>query len=252
MLSKRLIACLDIAGERVVKGTNFVNLRDGGDPVAQARRYSDEGADEIVLLDINASQEVRPTTIDLVERVARSVFVPLTVGGGVRTVQDARRLLHAGADKVSVNSAAIGRPELISELATEFGSQATVLAIDAKRCASGWAVYRNGGREATDLEAVAWAGRGQSAGAGEILLTSIDADGVQRGFDLDLVGAVCAVVHVPVVASGGAGSSHHFADLFTRTPASAGLAASILHDGTTTLGEIKGFLAAQGLMVRPL
>ncbi len=251
MLAKRVVVCLDVADGRVVKGTNFVNLRDSGDPVELAKRYGDEGADEIVFLDITASHENRRTTIEMVAKAARQVFVPLTVGGGVRSVQDAGLLLRAGADKVCANSAAIRRSELISELAAEFGSQATVLAIDAKKSEHGWTVFLNGGRVPTEWGAVSWAAFGQAAGAGEILLTSMDTDGVRDGFDLDLVNAVCAVTTVPVIASGGAGSAQHFVDLFHGTEASAGLAASIFHERAVSISAVKRGLQDQNIVVRP-
>lgn len=251
MLAKRIVACLDVADGRVVKGTNFVNLRDSGDPVELAKRYSEEGVDEIVFLDISASLESRPTMLDVVSKAARQVFVPLTVGGGIRSVQDAASLLKAGADKVCVNSAAVSRIELLTELSNAFGAQATVLAIDAKRANEGWIVYMMGGREATQLDAEGWAMAGQNAGAGEILLTSMDADGVKLGFDLDLVKAVCAVTNIPVIASGGAGSAQHFVDLFQKTEASAGLAASIFHERTTSIASIKKTLDSVQIVVRP-
>jgi cyclase len=245
------VACLDVADGRVVKGTNFVNIRDSGDPVELAKRYSDQGADEIVFLDIAATHESRPTLLDIVSKVARQVFVPLTVGGGVRCVEDAGRLFNAGADKVGVNSAAVRRPELLTELSNAYGVQATVLAIDAKRGEDGWIVYLTGGREATQLDATVWAKTGQDAGAGEILLTSMDADGMRHGFDLDLVNAVCAVTTIPVVASGGAGSAQHFVDLFKNTEAGAGLAASIFHQRSTSISSIKEALCSADIVVRP-
>ncbi len=251
MLAKRIIACLDVANGRVVKGTNFINLRDAGDPVELAKRYSDGGADEIVILDIGASHESRDTIVDVISQAAQKVFVPLTVGGGVRSVQDATRLLHSGADKVSVNSAAVERPELLTELSKAFGSQATVLAIDARRENDQWTVYVRGGRQATHLNVVEWARIGQEAGAGEILLTSMDTDGVQEGFNLELLEAVCAVTMIPVIASGGAGSCQHFVDLFKKTEASAGLAASIFHDQNTSIAAVKHALLDQNIVVRP-
>ncbi len=250
MLAKRIVVCLDVANGRVVKGTNFVNLRDAGDPVELAKRYSNEGADEIVFLDINASHEVRPTILDVVSKTAREVFVPLAVGGGVRSVGDARLLLNAGADKICVNSAAVSRIDLLTELSSEFGAQATVLAIDAKNSDHGWKVYIKGGRQATDLEAANWARLGQNAGAGEILLTSMDTDGVRNGFDLNLVNAICAVTSIPVIASGGAGSAQHFVNLFTTTEASAGLAASIFHEKATSISSIKQVLNEENITVR--
>ncbi len=251
MLAKRIVACLDVAEGRVVKGTNFVNLRNSGDPVELAKRYSDEGADEIVFLDIGASHESRPTLLGIVSKVARQVFVPLSVGGGVRSTYDARLLFNAGADKVCVNSSAVSRPELLSELSSAFGAQATVLAIDAKQSADGWVVYVMGGREATRLNAIDWARAGQDAGAGEILLTSMDTDGVRQGFELGLVNEVCGATNIPVIASGGAGSAGHFVDLFMKTEASAGLAASIFHERSTSISSIKEALCSANIMVRP-
>lgn len=250
MLAKRIVVCLDVHDGRVVKGVNFVDLRDAGDPVELAQRYSDEGADEIVFLDIGAAPEQRSTMVDVVAMTAKKVFVPLTVGGGVRSVADASRLLHAGADKVGVNSAAVARPSLIGELSETFGAQAVVLAIDAKRVGDRWIVYVNGGRKSTDHDALQWAVAGQGFGAGEILLTSMDADGVKTGFDLPLTQAVCECTTVPVVASGGAGSPEHFVDLFHQTEASAGLAASIFHFGECSVSVVKSRLRDEGVTVR--
>jgi cyclase len=244
MLVKRIIPCLDVTAGRVVKGVNFVNLRDAGDPVELAARYNEQGADELVFLDITASSDARETMIDVVARTAREVFIPLTVGGGIRSVEDARRILHAGADKISVNTAAVRRPELITELAHEFGSQAVVLAIDAR----GGLVYTRGGRDDERLDAIAWARRGEELGAGEILLTSMDTDGVQTGFDCALTRAVRDATNIPVIASGGAGKPEDFLDVFEH--ADAALAASIFHYGTYTVGELKKFLAARGVEVR--
>lgn len=252
MLAKRVIACLDVADGRVVKGTNFVDLRDAGDPVELAKRYSETGIDEIVYLDIRATVESRAAMAYLVARTAREVFVPLTVGGGIKCVEEAHKLLSSGADKVSVNSAAVRRPELISELSAAFGAQAVVLAIDAKRCGSQWKVFVNGGRVETDLDALEWARLGVELGAGEILLTSMDADGVKTGFDLPLTQAVCKVVYAPVIASGGAGSAEDFALLFEKTEASAGLAASIFHYQETPPEQVKGLLTDRGIAVRPI
>lgn len=252
MLAKRIIACLDVADGRVVKGVNFVDLKDAGDPVELAERYTDEGADEIVFLDITATIEGRLAMAKIVEATARRVFVPLTVGGGIGSVEDGRRMLHSGADKVAVNSAAVRRPELIQELASTFGSQAVVLAIDARSTPNGWKVYLNGGRVQTDLEAVEWARRGTQLGAGEILLTSMDADGVKQGFDLSLTRAVAAAVSVPVIASGGAGEVQHFSDLFRATSATAGLAASIFHYGTVSIRDLKEHLQRDQVLVRPI
>lgn len=251
-MSKRIIACLDVAGGRVVKGVNFVDLMDAGDPVELAARYSEEGADEIVFLDITATLESRGALVKVVEETAKRVFVPLTVGGGVRSADDACRLLHSGADKVAVNSAAIRRPELIEELAGEFGCQAVVLAIDARRTTSGWTVFANGGRTDCKLNAVAWAREGAERGAGEILLTSMDADGVTEGFDLELTREVANGVRVPVIASGGAGAAEHFRELFEQTGVSAGLAASIFHYRKVSIADVKAHLSHNGVLVRPL
>src|SRR5437660_873484 len=241
MLAKRIIPCLDVTGGRVVKGVNFVNLRDAGDPVELAARYNQQGADELVFLDITASSDERDTLVDVVARTAREVFIPLTVGGGIRSVDDARAILHAGADKVSVNTAAVRRPELIRELSQEFGAQAVVLAIDAKRRAdrSGWNVYTRGGRDDEGMDAIEWAQRGEALGAGEILLTSMDTDGVQTGFDCDLTRTVSRAVKVPVIASGGAGKPEHFVRVFDEGEADAALAASIFHYGAYTLDDLK-------------
>jgi cyclase len=251
MLAKRIIACLDVADGRVVKGTNFVDLRDAGDPVELAERYSQQGADEIAFLDISATHEGRQTLIELVRETARRVFVPLTVGGGIRCLEDAYALLRAGADKVSVNSAAVARPELIEDLAKAFGSQAVVLAIDAQKNDEGWMVSVHGGRRAVELNPLDWAARGEALGAGEILLTSMSADGTKQGFDLALTSAVANAVNIPVIASGGAGSADHFATLFQQTNADAGLAASIFHYQETAIPEVKRALAAAGIRVRP-
>jgi len=251
VLAKRIIPCLDVTGGRVVKGVNFVNLRDAGDPVELAARYNEQGADEIVFLDITASSDDRDTMVDVVARTAREVFIPLTVGGGVRTVEDARRILHAGADKVSINTAAVRRQELIRELSAEFGAQAVVLAIDARRRSEGiWNVYTRGGRDDEGLDAVEWARRGEELGAGEILLTSMDTDGVQTGFDCELTRAVRDATHVPVIASGGAGKPEDFFEVLENAGADAALAASIFHNGTCTIGDLKKFLAARGTPVR--
>jgi imidazole glycerol-phosphate synthase subunit HisF len=252
MLAKRIIPCLDVTGGRVVKGINFVNLRDAGDPVELAERYNLQGADELVFLDITASSDERDIMADVVARTARRVFIPLTVGGGIRSVADARKILLAGADKVSVNTAAVNRPELIHELSEEFGSQAVVLAIDARRRApSAWNVYTRGGREDAGLDAIEWAARGESLGSGEILLTSMDTDGVQRGFDCDLTRAVARATQVPVIASGGAGKPEDFLAVLSEGQADAALAASIFHYGTYTVGELKQFLARHQVPVRP-
>jgi cyclase len=249
MLVKRIIPCLDVTAGRVVKGVNFVNLKDAGDPVELARRYNDQGADELVLLDITASSDARETMVDVVARTAREVFIPLTVGGGIRAIDDARKILHAGADKVSVNTAAVRRPELIAELSREFGAQAVVLAIDARRNASGgWNVFTRGGRDDENLDAIEWAQRGEHLGAGEILLTSMDTDGVQTGFDCELTSAVRKATRVPVIASGGAGKPEDFLEVFHD--ADAALAASIFHYGTYTVADLKTYLRTNGVPVR--
>jgi cyclase len=254
MLAKRIIPCLDIKDGRVVKGVNFVNLRDAGDPVEQARLYDAQGADELVFLDISATHEGRETTLELVGRVADTVFMPLTVGGGIRTVDDMRRLLLAGADKVSVNSAAVRTPELLSEGAARFGAQCIVLAVDAHRRedAPGWEVYVNGGRIPTDTDAIEWIVRGVELGAGEILLTSMDADGTLAGYDLELTRIVSESVLVPVIASGGAGKPSHFADVLTEGKANAALAASLFHDGKLRIPDLKRELTALGVPIRPV
>jgi cyclase len=250
MLAKRIIPCLDIKDGRVVKGVNFVNLRDAGDPVEQARLYDEQGADELVFLDISATHEGRKTTLDLVGRVADTVFMPLAVGGGIRSVDDMRNLLLAGADKISVNSAAVKNPELLSEGASRFGAQCIVLAIDARRHNSSWDVYVNGGRIPTGIDAVEWAVRGVGLGAGEILLTSMDADGTLAGYDVELTRTIAEAVSVPVVASGGAGTPSHFAQVLTEGKADAALAASLFHDGKLRIMELKRELQADGVPVR--
>ncbi len=253
MLAKRIIPCLDVTGGRVVKGVNFVNLRDAGDPVELAGRYNAEGADELVFLDITASSDARDIMVDVVARTARKVFIPLAVGGGIRSVADARRILMAGADKVSVNTAAVRRPELIRELSLEFGAQAVVLAIDARRrAAGGWNVYTRGGRDDEGIDAIAWAVRGEEMGAGEILLTSMDADGVGRGFDCELTRAVSQATHIPVIASGGAGKPEDFVRVLTEGQADAALAASVFHYGTYSIRELKEQLNRGGIPVRRL
>jgi imidazole glycerol-phosphate synthase subunit HisF len=252
MLALRVIPCLDVKDGRVVKGVNFVALRDAGDPVEQARAYDAEGADEITFLDIAASHENRDTMLDVVARTAAEVFIPLTVGGGVRSVEDVRRLLLAGADKASINSAAVAEPELVGRAAEAFGSQAIVVAVDAKRAGPGrWEVFTHGGRRPTGLDAVDWARRVADSGAGEILLTSMDRDGTKAGFDLDLLRAVRAAVRVPIVASGGVGTAAHFVE-GARTGASGLLAASVFHYGEMRIAEAKAALAAAGLPVRPV
>jgi cyclase len=249
-LARRIIPCLDTDGARVVKGVNFVGLRDAGDPVALAARYNAEGADELVVLDIAASRDRRPTFLDTILRVAAELAIPLTAGGGIRTLEDARAVVRAGADKVTVNTAAVERPELISELSREFGAQAVVLAIDAKRAADHWDVMVRGGRESASLDAIDWAKRGVAMGAGEILITSVDRDGTQSGFDVPLTSAISAAVSVPVIASGGAKSLQQFADIFREGAADAALAASIFHDETQSIRALKEFLAANGFEVR--
>ena len=252
MLAKRIIPCLDVTGGRVVKGVNFVNLRDAGDPVELADRYNREGADELVFLDITASSDAREIMADVVVRTARKVFIPLAVGGGIRSVADARRILLSGADKVSVNTAAVRRPELITELSNEFGSQAVVLAIDARRRApDAWNVYTRGGRDDEGINAVEWAARGESLGAGEILLTSMDTDGVQHGFDCALTRTVSRATNIPVIASGGAGQPDDFVRVLTEGEADAALAASIFHYGTYTISALKEHLDRHGVPVRP-
>jgi cyclase len=251
MLTKRIIPCLDVTAGRVVKGVNFVNLRDAGDPVELADRYNSQGADEIVFLDITATSDDRATLADVVARTARQVFIPLAVGGGIRSVADARLILMSGADKISVNTAAVRRPELISELSREFGAQAVVLAIDARRHSSGnWHVYTRGGRDDEDIDAVAWAAKGEELGAGEVLITSMDTDGVQTGFDCELTRAVSRATRVPVIASGGAGTPEHFVRVLTDGEADAALAASIFHYGTYTVQDLKEHLDRAGIAVR--
>ena len=250
MLAKRIIPCLDIKDGRVVKGVNFVNLRDAGDPVEQARLYDEQGADELVFLDISATNEGRKTTLELVSRVADTVFMPLTVGGGIREVDDMRNLLLAGADKVSLNSAAVNRPELLSEGATRFGVQCIVLAIDARKSDSSWEVFVNGGRISTGLDAVEWAIRGVELGAGEILLTSIDADGTLAGYDVELTRTIAEAVSVPVIASGGAGTPSHFVEILTAGKSDAALAASLFHDGKLRIPQLKKDLQGWGVPVR--
>ena len=257
MRTVRIIPCLDVDAGRVVKGVNFVGLRDAGDPVELAARYDREGADEIVFLDITASSDDRETILDVVTRTAEEVFIPFTIGGGIRSVDDARRLLRAGADKVSVNTAAVQRPELVAEIATEFGSQCAVVAIDARRTeepslASGFEVFIHGGRTPTGIDAVAWAAEVEALGAGEILLTSMDRDGTKDGFDLPLTRAIADAVGVPVIASGGVGELEHLVEGVVDGHADAVLAASIFHFGEHTVAEAKAHLDARGLDVRPV
>jgi imidazole glycerol-phosphate synthase subunit HisF len=251
MLAKRIIPCLDVTAGRVVKGVHFVDLRDAGDPVELAEQYDRQGADELVFLDITASSDQRETMAGMVARVAERVFIPFTVGGGLRSVEDGRKILRAGADKVSVNTAAVRRPELIRELSEEFGAQAVVLAIDARRGGRGWTVFTRGGRDEEEKDAVEWSAQGEQLGAGEILLTSMDTDGVQGGFDCELTRAVAGATHIPVIASGGAGRPEHFLQVLTSGQADAALAASILHYGTHTVAGLKDFLLRNGVPVRP-
>ena len=250
-LAKRIIPCLDVHAGRVVKGVNFVSLRDAGDPVEVARRYDEEGADEITFLDITASSDARDTIVPVIERVAEQVFIPLTVGGGVRKVEDVRKLLNAGADKVSINTAAVDNPALVAEAARRFGSQAIVVAVDAKAAGPGrWEVYTHGGRKPTGLDAVQWAVKMAELGAGEILLTSMDRDGTKAGFDLELTRAVARAVPVPVIASGGVGTLEHLAQGVEIGGADAVLAASVFHYGEFSVGEAKRFMAARGIEMR--
>ena len=253
MLAKRIIPCLDIKDGRVVKGIQYVNLRDAGDPVEQARVYDAERADELVFLDITASHERRDIVIDMARRVADEVFIPFTVGGGIRTADDMRQILKAGADKISVNSAAVRRPEVITEGAKRFGSQCIVVAIDGKRVTSSlprWEVYIDGGRVATGLDAVAWARQVEELGAGEILLTSMDCDGTQDGYEIELTRAVAEAVSIPVIASGGAGKLEHFHQVLTEGKADAALAASLFHYRQLSIGQVKDYLARRGVPVR--
>ena len=253
MYAKRVIPCLDVKNGRVVKGVSFVNLRDAGDPVECAVAYDKKGADELVLLDITATHEGRGTMVDIVTRVAKSIFIPFTVGGGIRTTDDFKELLRAGADKISVNSAAVRNPDLINEAAQKFGSQCVVCAIDAKRRAEGgWEVYLNGGRLPTGIDAVEWAREAVSRGAGEILLTSMDCDGQKTGYDIELTKAVSEVVGVPVIASGGAGALEHFYNALTVGKADAVLAASLFHFNEIPIADLKAYLQKQGIPVRPV
>ena len=252
MLTKRIIPCLDVKDGRVVKGTQFVNIKDAGDPVEVAKFYDRSGADELVFLDITASSDARATVVDMVRKVAENVFIPFTVGGGIRTVEDFKMLLREGADKISINSSAIDRPELISEGADKFGSQCVVVAIDARRREdqSGWNVYKNGGRVDTGLDAIEWAKKANKLGAGEILLTSMDCDGTKAGYDCELTRLIADSVSIPVIASGGAGTREHFLDALTRGGADAALAASLFHFKELEIQDLKQYLASQGLSVR--
>ncbi|MBF0493742.1 MAG: imidazole glycerol phosphate synthase subunit HisF [Candidatus Omnitrophica bacterium] len=251
MLAKRIIPCLDVKDGRVVKGVKFLNLRDAGDPVENAKIYNDEGADELVFLDITASYEARKTMVEVVKRVAEKVFMPFTVGGGISSIEDIRALLNAGCDKVSINTSAVADPDLVKMASDKFGSQCIVVAIDAKRSGKNtWEVYIKGGRESTGIDAVGWARKAEFYGAGEILLTSMDADGTKNGFDIELTRAVSEAVGIPVIASGGCGKKEHFEDVFTKGKADAALAASIFHFKEYTIGEVKAFLSGRGIVVR--
>lgn len=251
MLDKRIIPCLDVRDGKVVKGINFVGIREVGDPVECAEMYDRQGADEIVFLDITATHEHRKTMVDVVRETARKVFVPLTVGGGISTIEDFSNLLRAGADKVSVNSAALKNPQLIADAADKFGSQCVVVAIDAKKMEDGsWHAFVAGGRKDTGIDAIEWAKKACELGAGEILLTSMDADGTKNGFDLELLNAVTSVVHVPVIASGGCGNLEHFAEVFEKSGADAALAASLFHYRELTVGQVKEYLHERGIPVR--
>ncbi len=250
MLCKRIIPCLDVLGGRVVKGTNFVNLKDAGDAIDLARRYNEEGADELVFLDIGATIEDRQTMLTLIESCARELFIPLCVGGGIRSVEDAIAVLRVGADKVSVNSAAVQRPDLLTELADQFGRQAVVLAIDAKQSETGWKVFTHAGKQATGLDVIEWARRGEGLGAGEILLTSIDTDGKRDGFALDLCACVADSVGIPVIASGGAGTVDHFVNVFQQTKVQAALAAGTFHQQVLSISEVKQAMADAGIPTR--
>jgi imidazole glycerol-phosphate synthase subunit HisF len=249
-LARRIIPCLDVDGDRVVKGVNFVGLRDAGDPAELGARYNAEGADEIVVLDIAASRDRRPTFLDTIRRVAAELAIPMTAGGGIRSAEDARAVLRAGADKITLNTAAVARPELISETSREFGAQAVVLAIDAKRDGDQWVVMVRGGRDSANISAITWAKHGVTLGAGEILVTSMDRDGTKSGFDTELTAAISSTVSVPVIASGGAKVPEHFAEIFTSGHADAALAASIFHDHIQPIRELKEFLATRGIPVR--
>ena len=251
-LTRRIIPCLDIKDGRVVKGTNFLGLRDAGDPVELACRYNEQGADEVVFLDITASRENRGMIIDVIQKAADELFLPLTVGGGIRTLDDIQRTLRAGADKVSINSSAIENPSLISESANAFGTQCIVVAIDAKQCNTGWNVYLHGGKTKTDIDALQWAKQAEALGAGEILLTSMDRDGTKAGYDLELTQSIADIVHIPVIASGGAGTLEHLYEGFVYGKADAVLAASIFHYREYSIKQAKDFLASHGIPIRPV
>ena len=250
MLAKRIIPCLDVDQGRVVKGVRFVNLRDAGDPVEAARAYDAAGADELVFLDITASHEQRPILLDVVARTAAAVFMPLSVGGGIRCVEDIRALLNAGADKVSINTSALEHPAFVQEAAERFGAQCIIVAIDARRTGRGWEAYTHGGRTPTGRDAVAWAAEAERLGAGELLVTSMDQDGTKAGYDLELLAAVTGAVRIPVIASGGAGTPAHFRDALTTGGADAALAASLFHFGELSVGAVKDYLRAHEVMVR--
>jgi cyclase len=250
MLTKRIIACLDVDDGRVVKGIQFVNLRDAGEPAELAKRHSESGADEIVLLDISAAHQRRATLLDIVRRTAKQLFIPFTVGGGIRTLEEATSVFSAGADKISINSSALADPTLITQIAERFGSQAVVVAIDAKRHKGSWQAFTHGGRFSANRDAVEWALEAESRGAGEILLTSMDRDGTASGFDCDLTRAIAVRLHIPVIASGGAGGAPHFVEVFREGHADAALAASIFHYGLSSLGDLKQHLLAQNIPVR--
>ncbi|MDO5090796.1 MAG: imidazole glycerol phosphate synthase subunit HisF [Cardiobacteriaceae bacterium] len=252
-LAKRIIPCLDVDNGRVVKGTNFINIRDAGDPVETARRYNDEGADEITFLDITATSDARDTTLHMVEKVAGDIFIPLTVGGGVRTLQDIRNLLNAGADKIAINSAAVKNPEFVQEAAAHFGDQCIVVAIDAKQTAPGqWRIFTHGGRKETDLDAIAWAEKMANYGAGELLVTSMDRDGTKTGFDNALLREITTRINIPVIASGGVGTLDHLVEGILQGGCDAVLAASIFHFGEYSIAQAKAHLAAHGIPVRPV
>lgn len=250
MLTKRIIPCLDVDKGRVVKGVNFLKLRDAGDPIKLAKFYNDEGADELVFLDITASSDNRKTMIKVAEQVAKHVFIPFTVGGGIRTMTDVRNILLAGAEKISLNTTAVTNPKLISDAANAFGNQAIVVAIDAKRVRSTWHVFIKGGREDTKIDVIKWAKEAEKRGAGEILLTSMDADGTKKGFDLALTRTVTKAVNIPVIASGGAGKKEDFLDVFEKANADAALAASLFHFGTLKIKTLKNYLNKQGIAIR--
>ncbi len=251
MLTKRIISCLDVKDGRVVKGTNFLNLRDAGDPVAIAKIYDQEQADEIVFLDITASHERRSIMLDVVRQTAEQVFMPLTVGGGINCLEDIRELLNAGADKVSINTAAVNDPDLIRRAAQRFGSQCIVVAVDARKNGHGWQVFTHGGRTPTDKDAIPWVREAEQLGAGEILLTSMDYDGTKNGYDLALTKAVCGLVNIPVIASGGAGTLNDFYDVFHQAGADAALAASVFHYRELTIAQVKNFLRERKVAIRP-